>query len=158
MLKTDNDIIKRISAKYDFLISFFMAALMNFAALAFAGALPGQRWRFGGDIVTGKLNGGSGAAVLTAAKCARILSLAAAVAMLAFTMTPETMGLPRTAGTVCGCIEIVCAAVCTIGAVTGGILLFRKNAARLNAVSAVFCNAAVTAAIAVFELYRFWYC
>ena len=106
----------------------------------------------------GKLNGGTGAAVLTAAKCARILSLAAAVAMLAFTMTPETMGLPRTAGTVCGCIQIVCAAVCTIGAVTGGIGLFQKNAAKLNAVSAVFCNAAVTAAIAVFELYRFWYC
>ena len=58
MLKTDNDRIKRISAKYDFLISFFMAALMNIMALAFAGALPGQRWRFAGDVVTGKMSGG----------------------------------------------------------------------------------------------------
>ena len=53
-----NKEIKKKLVRYDFLLAFFMAALMNFAALAFAGALPGQRWRFGGDIVTGKLNGG----------------------------------------------------------------------------------------------------
>lgn len=106
----------------------------------------------------GKPVNGAFTAVLTAAKCARILSPAAAVSALAFALTPQTLGLPRSAGTVCGCIQIVCAAVCIAGALTGGILLLLKKPAKLRSISAVFCNSAVIAAISVFELYRFWYC
>lgn len=57
-MKTDNGKLKILSSKYDYLIAFFMAAMMNCAALAISGTLPGQKWRFGGDVVSGNLNGG----------------------------------------------------------------------------------------------------
>ena len=100
-------------------------------------------------------------AAQTAGQLIKLLSVAAAVVMIAYAVREESYGLPKAVGVGAGTLNIVCIAVCAAAATASliGIISNKSNKwAKLRGGVNIAANAAVIAAMLYFEMYRFWDC
>lgn len=99
-----------------------------------------------------------GAAVMTAGQIARLVSVAALLAMVAVYVSFGG-GIPTAAGVVIGVAQMLCAAACGASAVTSLVSVFTSKNEKTATVRYILNTAACAVfvlAILYFEMYRFW--
>ncbi|MCR4889429.1 MAG: beta-lactamase family protein [Ruminococcus sp.] len=103
----------------------------------------------------------TGRAVLTFGEFAKIIAVFDYVTMLALCMSLESVGFDKRAGTVCGCIQIVCALICTAAAIVSAYGLIAKKSEtfrKICYIGDITGNVITVWAILFFEMYKFWGC
>ncbi len=99
--------------------------------------------------------------VQTAGQLIKIVSVAAAVVMIAYVNREASYGIPKAVGICGGMVNIVCIAVCAAAAAASLITVISKKSdkwAKLRGGVSIAANAAVIAAVVCFEMYRSWGC
>lgn len=99
--------------------------------------------------------------VQTAGQLIKLVSVAAAVVMIAYSGREETYGLPKAVGVGEGVVNIVCAVLCAAAAVASLAVIISKKAdkwSRLRSGVNIAANVLVILAIVYFEMYKFWGC
>lgn len=99
-----------------------------------------------------------GAAIMTAGQIARLVSVAALLAMIAI-YTEYDAGIPQAAGAAIGVLQMLCAAVCSASAITSlvsAVTVKNEKTAALRYVLNTAACAVFILAILYFEMYRFW--
>ena len=100
-------------------------------------------------------------AMLTASQIIKLLSIVAAVVMIAYSGREETYGLPKVVGTGAGIVNIICIAVCAAAAVASIAGIVSKSSGKWMKAGygvTIAANALVILAVVYFEMYKFWAC
>lgn len=108
----------------------------------------------------GKFTEYHGSAVITAGQIARIISFLALLGTYV-AVAKSNGGIPYTTGAVLGIVQIICAVVCGISAVTSCMSIFSQKGKKILTVhyvtNTISCTLPILA-ILYFEMYRFWGC
>ena len=99
--------------------------------------------------------------VLTVSQIIKLLSVMAAVVMIAYSGREETYGLPKVVGTGAGLVNIICIAVCVAAATASIVGIASKKSdkwAKLRYGVTIAANVLVILAVIYFEMYKFWAC
>lgn len=99
--------------------------------------------------------------LITAAQVIKIMSVLAAIALIAFAGREVTYGVPKVIGISAGTINITCIITCMLAGIVSLISLLSKNSNKLKKVSYginIAANALIIIAIIYFEMYKFWGC
>lgn len=100
-------------------------------------------------------------AAQTAGQLIKLLSIAAAVVMIAYSGREETYGLPKAVGIGAGTLNMVCMAVCAAAAAASliGIISGKSDKwTKLRCGVNIAANVLVIIAIVYFGMYQFWDC
>lgn len=99
--------------------------------------------------------------VLTVGQIIKLLSVAAAVVLIAYVGREATYGLPKAVGVTAGIVNIICVVICALAAIAAVIGIASKRSGKwLKAgYSAVIAsNVIMIFAIVYFEMFQFWAC
>lgn len=103
----------------------------------------------------------TGAAVISAGQAAKIVSVLAMIAVIAYASQPLSYGLPKGIGVTAGVTQLVCMGICALAAIVSLYGLIAKKpskAGKLRYILNIAGNCAAIFVIVYFEMYRFWGC